>query len=349
MRVAELCAGYDGLYLSMLAAGWDVELAWVAENDPDAATVHTAHHPHVPNVGDLTAADWTACQPVDVIAAGYPCQPFSAAGRRLGMDDERWIWPDIARAVRLVRPRWVLLENVPGHLGRGASRVVGDLAALGYVGSWRCVRAADVGAPHRRERLFILAADAERIGLPAGRHDTRQPPIAEPVDCRTPALMPTPTARDGSSGPGHAASAQGSPDLRTVAALLPTPTAAHHTRNATVNRSPDDDGHPGWTLNDVAQADRWGRYTTAIDRWAAVLGRQAPDPTEPGRNGQPRLSPRFVEWLMGLPAGWVTDHVARNPALRILGNGVVPQQGAHALRLLAAHLDHHAASREVAR
>jgi DNA (cytosine-5)-methyltransferase 1 len=88
-------------------------------------------------------------------------------------------------------------------------------------------------------------------------------------------------------------------------------------------------------LPGAVQPDRWGRCAPAVARWETVLGRPAPDPTEPGTRGQPRLSARFVEWLMGLPAGWVTDHVGRSAALRILGNGVVPQQGAHAL----THLD----------
>jgi DNA (cytosine-5)-methyltransferase 1 len=76
--------------------------------------------------------------------------------------------------------------------------------------------------------------------------------------------------------------------------------------------------------------DRWGAYAAAIQRWEHVTGRPAPDPTEPGTKGQPRLAPAFVEWLMGLPAGWVTDHLPRNAALKCLGNGVVPAQAAHA-------------------
>lgn len=80
----------------------------------------------------------------------------------------------------------------------------------------------------------------------------------------------------------------------------------------------------------------WGAYGPAIHRWERVLGRVAPPPTERGKNGQPRLSPRFVEWMQGLPAGWVTDvpGITRNESLKALGNGVVPQQAAAALRLL---------------
>lgn len=96
---------------------------------------------------------------------------------------------------------------------------------------------------------------------------------------------------------------------------------------------------------DVAYADRWGRYGAAIRRWEGITGREAPEPTEPGVRGGPRLSPRFVEFLMGLPAGYVTDlidhhdprrRISRNDALRVLGNGVVPIQAAAAYRALAA-------------
>jgi DNA (cytosine-5)-methyltransferase 1 len=89
----------------------------------------------------------------------------------------------------------------------------------------------------------------------------------------------------------------------------------------------------------------WGAYGPAVARWER-LTRPAPSPTERGRNGQPRLSPAFVEWLMGLPTGWVTDvpGLTRNEQLKALGNGVVPQQAAHALRLLLADIPWRAAA-----
>jgi DNA (cytosine-5)-methyltransferase 1 len=109
--------------------------------------------------------------------------------------------------------------------------------------------------------------------------------------------------------------------------LLPTPTVADSrgTRNATAGRT-GSGHHDGWTLSDVAHADRWGQYSPAIRRWETVLGRPAPEPTVTGKRGGQRLSGRFTEWLMGLPDGWVSDLVDNNAAVRICGNGVVPQQ-----------------------
>jgi DNA (cytosine-5)-methyltransferase 1 len=113
---------------------------------------------------------------------------------------------------------------------------------------------------------------------------------------------------------------------------------AHASWNATANRShvAASTNHSGWTLHDVAYADRWAQYTPAVARWETVTGRLAPEPTVVGKRGGRRLSGRFVEWLMGWPDGWVTDLVDNTAALRLCGNGVVRQQGAAALQMLAA-------------
>jgi DNA (cytosine-5)-methyltransferase 1 len=115
---------------------------------------------------------------VDVLCGGFPCQPTSGAGLGLGALDERWLWPEFARVIRELRPRWVVIENVPGLLvgrvlddgsGRpflwnGMGEVLGDLAAMGYDAEWSCVSAGDVGAPHLRERIWIVAyPDARRL------------------------------------------------------------------------------------------------------------------------------------------------------------------------------------------
>ncbi len=101
---------------------------------------------------------------VDAIIGGFPCQPFSIAGRREGTEDERWLWEDIKRLVGEIRPRELFLENVPGLFRGGIQLVVGELSTLGYDARWITLRANEVGSPHRRERVFILAHT---------RHDAR--------------------------------------------------------------------------------------------------------------------------------------------------------------------------------
>lgn len=95
---------------------------------------------------------------VDCVTAGFPCQPHSAAGKRKGVEDERWIWPAIGGIIRDVSPRFVFLENVRGLLSSGGfESVLGSLAVMGFDGQWGVLSAASVGASHRRERVFILA------------------------------------------------------------------------------------------------------------------------------------------------------------------------------------------------
>lgn len=144
-------------------------------------------------------------------------------------------------------------------------------------------------------------------------------------------LLPTPRSSD-TNGAGHHGA--GGADLRTVAAeeLMPTPSVADVTggRKARSGARSNE-----LLLNGLAAQELFGRFAPAIRRWEAVLGRSAPAPTErTGRKSGARLSPYFVEWMMGLPAGWVTDPdigLTRSQQLKALGNGVVPQQGAAAI------------------
>ena len=150
-------------------------------------------------------------------------------------------------------------------------------------------------------------------------------------------LLPTPSVADGEGGHLTRSGDRSSELLLPGVAkahgegrLLPTPMVG--------SSSPAAHGQiSGQYREQMAQAlQNWGAYADAVARWEAVLGRPAPPPTQPSRKGTPQLSPRFSEWLMGLPDGWVTDvpGITRNEALRALGNGVVPQQAAAALRYL---------------
>ena len=140
--------------------------------------------------------------------------------------------------------------------------------------------------------------------------------------------------------PGYADDGRGGRSLEVEARLLPTPvvTDATGTRNRTAVRSADAKPFSGGTtLGDVVHEGAWGKYAAAIGRWER-LTRPAPAPTTPAPKGGRRLSPAFVEWMMGLSAGWVTDvpGITRNEALQALGNGVVPQQAAAAVSWLLA-------------
>ena len=124
---------------------------------------------------------------VDILSGGYPCQPWSAAGKRKGKDDPRHLWPWIADGIRLCQPRFCFFENVEGHVSLGLSTVVSDLEELGYEVSWGIFSASEVGAPHQRKRVFILAArdgvaDAERFRLQCSGFEPGEQKVPEPSD-----------------------------------------------------------------------------------------------------------------------------------------------------------------------
>jgi DNA (cytosine-5)-methyltransferase 1 len=155
LTVGSLFSGIGGLDLGLERAG--MEVRWQVEIDPWCQRVLAKHWPKVPRYDDIKAIDWTEVEPVDLICGGFPCQPVSLAGKRLAQADERWLWPEFERCLRVLRPRWALMENVPGLLSAAMGDVLGDLAALGYDAEWDCIPAAAVGAPHLRYRVLIVA------------------------------------------------------------------------------------------------------------------------------------------------------------------------------------------------
>jgi len=173
MKVGSLFSGIGGLDLGLERAGLDV--IWQSEIDPYACKVLNKHWPTVPNLGNIKEIDWSQVERPDVICGGYPCQPFSTAGKRQGEGDARHLWPWVRECIAELRPRYAVLENVRGHLSLGFGTVLGDLASIGYDTEWQVIPAAAVGAPHRRDRVFIVAYAAEQglqgpIGQVTQRH-----------------------------------------------------------------------------------------------------------------------------------------------------------------------------------
>lgn len=359
MLIGSMCSGYGGLDAAVQAV-IPSDLAWVADPDLGAAKILTHHHPHVPNLGDITTVDWATVPAVDILTAGFPCQDISNAGKRAGIEGTRsGIWTHVVAAVGVLRPRFAVFENVGALVVRGLDTVLADLAEIGFDAEWSSVRASDAGAPHRRERIFILAwsADAPGPGLEAGWEG--RPGGGADADPAHLGHQRPGGARVGGPGSAHrghsAAYSEGVGHGHTWQEGIPRVPAAAVTgdpgRADAVATDPDGAGHPRLQqepqgvdlhseLGDHVErrgAGAWGTHAPAIARWEHITGRAAPVSTELGRHGQPQLSPRFVEWLMGLPDGHVTAPaigLTRNQQLKALGNGVVPHQGAAALRLL---------------
>lgn len=170
LRSISLFSGIAGLDLGVKLACPDVQTVCYVERDEFCQRILQARMADgsiddAPVWNDVTTFDGNEWRgQVDLLTGGFPCQDISNAGKRAGIDGERsGLWREYVRIIREVRPRLVFVENVSALLGRGLERVLGDLAESGFDAEWLCLRASDVGAPHRRERVFVLAYTAEQL------------------------------------------------------------------------------------------------------------------------------------------------------------------------------------------
>jgi DNA (cytosine-5)-methyltransferase 1 len=160
LTVGSLFSGIGGIDLGLERAGMTIR--WQVEKDEWCRRVLSKHWPDVPKYEDVTTLTGHELERVDVLAGGFPCQPASVAGSRKGNEDvERWLWPHFEKFIRVLRPRIVLVENVPGLFtvngGAAFAEIIGGLASMRYDCEWDVVSAADVGAPHLRKRVWIVA------------------------------------------------------------------------------------------------------------------------------------------------------------------------------------------------
>lgn len=173
LHAISLCTGAAGLDLGVELAIPGTRIVCGVERNAFAAAnligrMEARQLDDFPIWSDLrtfSAREWRGC--VDLVTAGYPCQPFSVAGKGLAGDDERHLWPDVARVIDECEPGLVFLENVANHLSQGFDEVARDLHGLGFQVAASLWTAAEVGAPHRRERLFALAVHSDRIDIRA--------------------------------------------------------------------------------------------------------------------------------------------------------------------------------------
>ena len=313
LKVGSLCTGYGGLDMAV-EEYFDAETVWVSEIDKYASQLIELKIKK-PNLGDLKLVDWASVEPIDILTAGYPCQPFSHAGQRQGTNDARHIWPYIKTAISVLRPSIVILENVRGHLSLGFSTVLGDLAEIGYDAQWTLVRASDVGAPHRRERLFVIATpqhtNTDSIGQPLvgdiGRevgYQRQSQSIIGQLEQET----VTNTMFKGLQ-------------RREATTLQGRRVTNGHNQQEIIS---DPSGERQPSIGNLQRLR--GRFTSRCEMYLQDI---------PNALDQGKLNAEFVEYMMGLPLGWVTDcGLSRAQQLKILGNGVVPQQAHYALELL---------------
>jgi len=180
MKHVDLCSGIGGFALGFEWAGLS-KPALFCDIEPWSRKILAKHWPNVPIVEDVKELANDAARLVpdcDILTAGYPCQPFSQAGVRRGEEDDRHIWPEIFAIVQAKRPVWCVFENVSGHISLGLDQVLSDLESKGYAVQPFVVPACAVDAPHRRDRVWIVANsdDAGQPASPGPRQDNRNQP-----------------------------------------------------------------------------------------------------------------------------------------------------------------------------
>jgi DNA (cytosine-5)-methyltransferase 1 len=157
MRVGSLFSGIGGIEIGLERAG-GFTTEWFIEKDPYAQAILKKHWPNTKIYDDVEKVDFRSVPRVDVITGGFPCQDISNAGKRAGIEGSRsGLWAYCAEAVRTLRPKVALFENVAALTGRGLNRVLADLAEIGYDAEWYCFPAKAVGAPHQRDRIIIIS------------------------------------------------------------------------------------------------------------------------------------------------------------------------------------------------
>lgn len=178
MRVLSLCTGIGGIDLAAEMTG-HMRIVGQVELDPFCNAVLAHHWPDVKRMRDLKEVHGDEFGTIDLVVAGFPCQPASHAGKRRGQADDRWLWPDVDRIIRCARPAWVLLENVAGLISLGLDNVLSDLERTGYTAAACVYPASAVGAPHQRERVFIVghtySTNRQTGNIPACQPVARQP------------------------------------------------------------------------------------------------------------------------------------------------------------------------------
>ena len=156
MKVGSLFAGIGGFDLGLERAGY--ETAWQVEIDPYCQRILAKYWPTVPRYGDIRTVDWSTVEPVDLLCGGFPCQDISCAGKGAGLSGARsGLWSEYVKAIAALKPKYILIENVSALRSRGLDQVLREISALRYDAEWHCIPASAVGAPHRRDRVWIVA------------------------------------------------------------------------------------------------------------------------------------------------------------------------------------------------
>ncbi len=318
MTIGSLFSGIGGLELGLERAGLG-PVVWQAEMDPFCRTVLAHHWPEAKRFESVQEVDEHAEAP-DIICGGFPCQDVSLAGTGAGLAGKRsGLWWEFARCIRVLRPKIVVVENVAALLGRGMGDVLGELSTLGYDAIWDCLPGAAVGAPHRRDRIFVVAW---RVSDPLGDGIRDEPK-------RGPGPALTPDSRD--AEPAYVGAGMVDPHgerLQEQRGALATPAQQRGSERPSGRDVADGDGR---RREGIGLKGEPGGRGEQRPRGRELDGCDMPQwPPPPGDvlawgRVPPEAQPAVCRLASGLPEGldWIVGP-PRRQALQALGNAVVP-------------------------
>lgn len=380
--VGSLFSGCAGMDLGFELAGFETK--WFAETDKYCNLILNKNYPGVPNLGDVNSVE---PEPVDVLIGGFPCQPVSQAGKKKGEEDERWLWPGFNRTIRNLQPKIVVVENVSGLRRRGLDTVLGDLAEGGYNAKWFSLRSSDIGAPHRRERVFIIADSSsrrarrdtgavlsekesgwrEQDGINSSESHTASPAHTDEEYVHR--QLEGGERRGSEFADGASTDSIGRRRTQCDEEIGNLQFSVENSNTSTNSTSEGSQGRQSetgsklstgclttddyskrltseWEQNTkwknklgdesdrfASERQEWGNYTEAIRRWELIF-----EPVPPPLTNAERLSPNFVEWMMGFPQEW-TEGVSKTQRLKMLGNSVQVQCAYEVAKIVKALAD----------
>lgn len=312
--IGSLFSGIGGLELGLERAGLGPVL-WQAESDPFCRGVLRHHWPDAHRFESVEEVNVHVAATPTIIAGGFPCQDISAAGKGAGLAGERsGLWRHFARIVRELRPRIVVVENVSALLGRGLGDVLGDLAESGYDAQWDCVPAVAIGAPHRRDRLFLVAW---RIPDP-GRDGVREQPERRQGGAQS--------ANSRDAEPPHVGAKMADAERDRLQGQLEAGPAARTARGGRIVADGDGGGQQGIGFERETRRRREsGERGHELDRRDMPKWPPAPGDLHAWGRVPAEAQPAVCRLADGLPLGldWIVGP-PRRQALQALGNAVVP-------------------------
>ena len=335
LNVISFCAGYGGIERGLDLAGINHRIIAYVEIEAFAianlvAKMESGELDSAPIWSDLKtfpAHLFRDC--VDIITGGYPCQPFSSAGKRGGEQDPRHLWPHIRRHIQSIRPTQCFFENVEGHISLGLNSVISDMEEDGYSATWGIFSAEEVGAPHQRKRVFILANAI-------GNFLWEQPRWGSGKDGQGQAL----TGIDGEAQSLADTSIRAGHDAEADSQCTDTNSIGSHRKEEHQRRGIQ----RGVELQDKQVSEsRQIRKNVADTTGIGTQGLRPSGEQKPYAHGQAKLPmcqgerPRPTAWPAEPRLGRVVDGCPdRVDRIRLLGNGVVPQTAAKAWEILNA-------------